>query len=186
MKRCNTCGYSKPYAEFSPNAHMRDGHLNICKPCNAAKARTRRGRPRQPFQVSFWTRVGEPDANGCRVWTGATAGGDPGAPYGLTWNGERPEMAHRVAYRLAGGEIPDGMQIDHLCRVRLCVNPEHLEPVTAAENLRRRYRDAPATHCPNGHEYTPESTRIEPDGGRRCRVCLRATYKRGREKGTTP
>lgn len=113
----------------------------------------------------FWTRVdiGEPDA--CWPWKMST---QPSG-YGQTWNGERVLYAHRVAYELAIGPIPEGLVLDHLCRNRRCVNPAHLEPVTNAENIRRAA--ALITHCPYGHEYTPENTRIAD--GRSCKTCHR-------------
>lgn len=71
--------------------------------------------------------------------------------------------AHRVAYELFVGPIPAGLHIDHLCRNRACVRPDHLEPVTAKENLLRGIgltaRNAAVTHCPKGHEYTELNTR---------------------------
>ena len=138
MKTCSVCRETRPLEDFSPNAHMRDGRLSLCKPCNAAKARLRRGsKPRPTWLAGFNGRIAPPDARGCTLWLGARAGSSPSDPYGVAWNGERLEMAHRIAYRLARGAIPDGLQLDHLCRVRLCVNPEHLEPVTASENVRR-------------------------------------------------
>ncbi len=91
-------------------------------------------------------------------------------------------FAHRVAHSLAIGPIPKGMEIDHLCRVTLCVNPSHLEAVTHRENVRRgkngvlrhlRAPHVPATHCRNGHERTPENV----DRNRACRICARARYR---------
>lgn len=78
-------------------------------------------------------------------------------------------------YEAFVGPIPDGLQIDHLCRVRHCVNPAHLEPVTIAENVRRGA--AAQTHCKYGHEYTPENTVIH-HGGRECRTCNRIRSRR--------
>lgn len=88
--------------------------------------------------------------------------------------------AHRVAYELIVGSIPEGLDLDHLCRNRGCVNPAHLEPVTRRENLMRGETIVAAaaakTHCVHGHEYTPENTII--DGrGRRCRECRRLQDK---------
>lgn len=85
------------------------------------------------------------------------------------------QYAHRVVYSLIVGPIPDGMTLDHLCRVRHCVRPAHLEPVTQAENARRgatAVRNRAKTHCPRGHEYTPENTRWYRNA-RRCKACKR-------------
>lgn len=71
--------------------------------------------------------------SGCVLWTGALATGG----YGMSWNGHRSKRAHRYAYEMIVGDIPGGLELDHLCRRRDCVNPGHLEPVTAAENKRR-------------------------------------------------
>jgi hypothetical protein len=84
------------------------------------------------------------------------------------------------------GKIPEGLQIDHLCRVRECANPAHLEAVTCRENLLRgdtvTAHNANKTHCVNGHEYTPENTAITRDGCRRCRICHRADSNRWSKK----
>lgn len=92
-------------------------------------------------------------------------------------------LAHRYAYELLVGPIPEGLHIDHLCRVRLCVNPAHLEAVTCHENNRRSTSptavNAKKTHCPRGHEYTEENTYFAPPDGRRmCKPCARAATKR--------
>jgi hypothetical protein len=109
----------------------------------------------------FWTHV---DKTGdCWTWTGSALRG-----YGV-YSGT---VAHRVAYRLIEGDFPENLEIDHLCRNTICVNPDHLEPVTHAENMQRRYTTY--THCVNEHEYTPENTYIRPNGHRDCRACIRA------------
>lgn len=80
--------------------------------------------------------------------------------------------AHRVSYEHLVGPVPDGMQLDHLCRNRTCVNPEHLEPVTAAENRRRAA--VLITACPQGHPYDEDNTGIANTGQRYCRTCNRS------------
>jgi hypothetical protein len=106
------------------------------------------------------------DASGdCWMWLGPTERGG----YGMVTFKGRGAIAHRVTYELLVGPIPEGLYLDHLCRVRACVNPAHLEPVTQAENNRRA--GLAKTHCINGHEYTPENTYRRPRGVRECRTC---------------
>lgn len=101
---------------------------------------------------------------------------------GRTW------LTHRFAYEAFVGPIPDGMQLDHLCRQRACVNPEHLEPVTCRENLLRgetvTAREAQQTHCHLGHEFTPENTYVRADRptSRGCRVCRSASARRSKAR----
>lgn len=93
---------------------------------------------------------------------------------------DRLNQAHRLMFELHRGPIPTGLQIDHLCRQPLCVNPDHLEPVTSAENTRRG--KALITHCPAGHPYDDANTYLaeRPTGSaRHCRTCL-AIRKRAR------
>lgn len=104
----------------------------------------------------------------------------------------RPHRAHRIAWTLLRGDIPEKLVIDHLCRNRSCVNPWHMEPVTNQENIDRglfRTTWAPLkTHCPQKHEYTDDNTRIDPCGHRRCRICERtqslAAYYRRKQRIT--
>lgn len=106
--------------------------------------------------------------SGCWVWVGGSKGGDRAEGY---YGGWKSDYAHRVAYRHWVGPIPPGLELDHLCRVRRCCNPEHLEAVTRAVNERRAL--AIRTHCPAGHPFTPENVRYTPRGHRQCRVCAR-------------
>ena len=97
----------------------------------------------------------------------------------------KPRLAHRISWQLLRGPIAPGLQVDHLCKNRRCVNPSHLEPVTAHINVMRSdsprltsLRAAAVTHCPYGHEYTPQNTYVSPVNTRRCRVCQRASVSR--------
>lgn len=90
---------------------------------------------------------------------------------------QRMVVAHRLVYEALGGPIPEGMQLDHLCRVRRCVRPDHLEPVTQRENLLRgetlTAKAAAATHCPQRHPYAGRNLYVNPKGHRLCRECHR-------------
>lgn len=132
----------------------------------------------------FWRRVYRPDPGSCWLWLGAIGTGC----YGRVYFDGKDDYVHRVAYMLRYGPIPEGLQIDHLCRFRPCVNPAHLEAVTQAENLRRGISppaiNGRAETCKNGHEFTPENTYIRPDnGGRQCVICSRRRKQEGRARG---
>lgn len=111
----------------------------------------------------------------CWIWHGAkdTMG------YGQIWANQRVQYAHRVLYELLVGPIPEGLQLDHLCRVPACVRPAHCEPVTMQENIRRGNKTGPKpkSHCRHGHELTPENLLVS-NGRRRCRVCNRDGARR--------
>ena len=94
--------------------------------------------------------------------------------YGTFWNGRDTEYAHRWSYKLFVGEIPAGLQLDHLCRTHNCVRPDHLEPVTNQENSLRG-KKATAPTCHRGHLYTPENIYHRPDRkrSRMCRACIK-------------
>jgi hypothetical protein len=114
-------------------------------------------------------------AGPCWLWTGQI---NHRWGYGYCWWEGSKRRAHRLIWTLLVGPIPDGMQLDHLCRVRHCVNPDHLEVVTAKENLRRGPTvvstiAATRTHCPQGHPYDEANTRYEKDGSRKCVICRR-------------
>ncbi len=109
--------------------------------------------------------------NGCWVWIGQV--GNWG--YGKFFAKGKHETAHRMSYKLFRGKIPNGKQIDHLCRNKLCVNPSHLEAVSIRENVLRGIglaaQNAQKTHCNNGHELSGSNLYICPRGKRECRRC---------------
>jgi HNH endonuclease len=117
----------------------------------------------------IWTRVDVRADAECWPYLGAlTTKG-----YGQFYFDGRRHQAHRVAYERANGAIPDGLQLDHLCRNRRCCNPSHLEPVTPLENVRRSpVHNGARTHCPQGHPYTGDNVR-QYRGGRYCRTCIK-------------
>lgn len=121
----------------------------------------------------FWTKVSKTET--CWLWTAPLNDGGYGQIY---LEGKRPRV-HRLAYEALVGPIPDGMQLDHLCRVRNCINPLHLEPVPQRVNILRgespSARNARATHCKHGHEFTRENTYHRPDRPwqRHCRQCIK-------------
>lgn len=111
----------------------------------------------------------------CWIWTASTNA----SGYARISVSGRYQLAHRVAYELLVGPIPEGRQLDHLCRTRTCVNPAHLEPVTQRENSRRGLRGDMTTHCPAGHAYAEHGRRRER-GSRDCRACARDRERRRR------
>ena len=132
----------------------------------------------------FWSRTTKTES--CWLWTGTkTSGG-----YGRILRGSKEMYAHRYSYEHFIGPIPDGLVIDHLCRVRHCVNPSHLEVVTLGENTRRgvgigngaRFQKN-KTHCPKGHPYDAENT-YHYKSARSCKTCrrmaARSAYQRNK------
>lgn len=126
----------------------------------------------------FWAKVRVAES-GCWEWM-ASKGSNGYGRFGDGWK-KSPKLSHRASYEALTGPIPDGLVIDHLCRNRGCVNPDHLEPVTIGENVRRGDSGALGrnkTHCPHGHAYTPANTWIASSGGRACRECHRIAGRR--------
>lgn len=117
------------------------------------------------------------DSTKCWIWKSAY---NVKSGYGVVTFNRSVFLAHRVSYTVLIGQIPEGLQIDHLCRNRICVNPFHLEPVTNDENHRRGINwQTVKTHCSQGHEYTKENTYIlKPRGWRYCRTCKRESWRK--------
>ena len=129
----------------------------------------------------FWTHV---DMGYHWLWHGMTAGNG----YGRVVIDGKNQAAHRVAYEWLVGPIPDGLELDHLCGVRNCVNPHHLEPVTHKENVARgktiTHYNSEKTHCPRGHELSGDN--LVPSalrkGRRDCLTCSRQRAREYRER----
>ncbi|MDP9114728.1 MAG: HNH endonuclease [Acidobacteriota bacterium] len=161
------------------NSYVRPGRGPQCKECRLQATREWRARGGTPkvrptplgrlaerCEVSstlFW------NGTACVIWTGPV--NDHG--YGVFNANGKSHLAHRFSYEAKVRQVPDGLELDHLCRVRRCVNEDHLEPVTNAENVRRgdagKFHSAKA-HCPQRHPYAGDNL-IVKDGKRQCRAC---------------
>ncbi len=135
-------------------------------------------RRQEPAVVTgrFWSKT-EPRENGCIEWTGCRSHG-----YGRFRCNGRLWGAHRFAYEVTLGPIPEGLVLDHLCRNTACVNPSHLEPVTDQINFLRGIAPTAIAvrlnRCFNGHEFTVENTKTTATGLRRCRICAKVANRR--------
>lgn len=200
-KVCGKCLVTKPASEYYALPHTGDGLNWQCTPCqnayNRAYNRQRTISKLDPVVLArfspnatdetrlfrFARKVAR-HADGCWHWTGNR---HPDCGYPRIWFARHDDrMAHRVGYEFAIGPIPDKLTLDHLCRVRHCVNPDHLEPVTRGENTLRG--DSPwsinkrKTHCINGHEFTPDNTWTSKRGERHCRECTRIRKRQRRAR----
>ena len=113
----------------------------------------------------------------CWEWTGAR---QPNG-YGKVGRNGVTVLAHRLAYAVTFGAIPASLTIDHLCRNRACIRPDHLEAVTGAENTRRGADARLSDTCPDGHRFTPENTAFQ-GRTRRCLACRRARLRSHNER----
>jgi hypothetical protein len=122
--------------------------------------------------------------SGCWFFMGADDNNGYGGFRRSKEKGGKWTKAHKVSYDLFVGKVPEGKILDHLCRVRCCVNPEHLEPVTYKENADRGLTGinmSSKTHCPQGHPYRGDNLYIKPNGGRDCKTCRKEANRRCRE-----
>lgn len=148
---------------------------SLCNKHYAAKRAHGTPTPHQPTMPErFWAKVQKAVDDGCWLWTGALTG----AGYGnFAVEPSRRVAAHRLAYELVRGAIPEGLVLDHLCRNRACVNPSHLEPVTNRENVMRgehpRVLISRTQVCTRGHDMTGHGGYEHPKWGRACRECRR-------------
>lgn len=155
--------------QFLPSHHAKP---SCAPPLDRFNARYRIGElPKE------WT-VERPPSTPCWIWTGYI----DRRGYGHFSVSGEDTVVHRFAYQTFVGPIPAGLEIDHLCRVRSCVNPDHLEPVTRRTNQRRgpatiATRNLRKTHCPAGHPYNSANTYLSRRGQRSCRVCHRNTER---------
>lgn len=131
-------------------------------------------------KIRFWSKIVIIES-GCWVWT---AGKDVGG-YGIFSPHRHPKKAHRWCYETYVAKVPDGMQLDHLCRNKLCVNPMHLEVVTPRENTLRgntiTAANAKKTRCHNGHPLSGDNLRTY-NGRRVCKLCRYLSYLRRKAK----
>lgn len=154
--------------------------MKVDKPCDCGCGQMTHGRfvhghnGRRAVEVRFFEKVEPEPMSGCWIWIGARHGDE----YGTIRFDSMPGKyigAHRLAYMLLRGPIPPELEPDHLCRLRCCVNPSHLELVTRRNNYLRGSHPSAETHrtgiCANGHEKH----------GRRCGVCDRAGQRRRRQ-----
>lgn len=146
--------------------------------------------PRMTFEERY-AKYAFPEPNsGCFIWMGfldKNGYGRMGVGYSVDGN-RRPAWAHRAAYEYFVGPVPEGMELDHKCRVTCCVNPDHLEPVTHQENVRRGLAGIVAkaialakTHCKRGHSFSGNDATTY-NGVRTCLICCRARAKRYRDE----
>lgn len=180
---CQDCREPKKIQSRNRCVNCYRAHLKALKTNGTYVPLIRKKPPRSPFEKVMSRIQKTPD--GCWLYTGALmADGyarvkDAGPDLAL--------LVHRVTYEALVGPIPGGLVLDHLCRVRNCVNPAHLEPVSGRENLIRGVaaRLGERTHCAEGHEMTPANTVLnkrklkggEPSPSRVCRECKNAYYR---------
>lgn len=194
-RTCERCGI-----DFAPKTSSvcQRQHQRFCSYfCSNGRTRETYKNSR-PEAERFWAKVEHgsippyrPDLGPCWQWV-ASIIKDGYGHFGIKQS-KRLVRAHRWAYEYLIGPIPPGLEPDHLCRNRACVNPLHLEPVTHRENVRRGESQlghkARQTHCQRGHPFDETNTWRNRDGNRACRACARESYyrrRRGTDTGPLP
>lgn len=134
--------------------------------------------PRKTAPIIRFDKYWIPEPNsGCWIWIGGIASNG----YGSFYDGERMDSAHAFSYRYHVGPVQAGLDLDHLCRVRCCVNPDHLEPVTRQVNAARGlcgHHMKGKTSCKRGHAFDDVNTYFNSNGTRECRTCQRHKMRR--------
>ncbi len=122
-----------------------------------------------------------PGENGCLIWPGTKHR----LGYGKTKIAHKDVFVHRIVFEHVRGAVGEGLVLDHICRNRLCANPDHLEPVTAQENILRGEglpaQNARKTHCRRGHAFEGDNVRLDSKGSRECCECKRIAWRKRRE-----
>lgn len=140
--------------------------------------RMKPGKKPRPAEDRFWEKVNK--TSSCWLWTAFIY--KSGYGQFISLSGFHSQLAHRFSYAMAYGPIKKGLQIDHICRVRHCVNPSHLEAVSQRENLLRGVGwagiNSRKTKCPKGHPFSKVNTIVEKNGWRKCRECKNARRRK--------
>jgi hypothetical protein len=133
----------------------------------------------------YLTKRSKRHESGCIIWVGSKTWGGYGTAKWRDQNTIVATTAHRAAYQAFVGPIPDGLEIDHKCKNRLCINPDHLEAVTHYENVQRS-SVAGRTHCKYGHLFDRMNTFIKSNGMKSCRACNARRQRELRAKKSSP